>query len=147
MDRLARKYETAREWVPQPELTGGPVADIGIIAFGSSHTPVLEAMDQLSADGIRTAYLRIRALPFHRSVQEFVALHPRVYVVEQNRDAQMLKLLKADLPAELCTRLRSVLHYDGLPVYADAIHEGIKRMEVPQRVVSGEKGPGTRGEE
>jgi len=147
MDRLAKKYETAKGFVPQPEIIGSPKAEAAIIAFGSSHAPVLEARDQLAKEGVQTEYLRLRALPFHQSVQEFIAAHPRVYVVEQNRDAQMFKLLKAELPGELCTRLRSILHYDGLPIYADAIRDAIVRMEMPSHVVSGEKGPGSRGED
>jgi len=147
LDRLSRKFEAAREWVPKPEVKGGAVAEIGIVAFGSSHEPVLEALDLLAADGVRAAYLRLRAFPFHKSVEEFLALHQRVYVVEQNRDAQMLKLLKADLPPELCVRLRSILHYDGLPLYADVIRHGVLKMEAPQQVANAERGPGVRGVE
>ena len=125
LDRLAKKYATAREWVPKPLLTSRPDADIGVLAFGSSDPGVREALEQLAAKGISTSYLRLRAIPFHPLVQEFVGRHKRVYVVEQNRDAQMLALLKIDLPPELTLRLRSILHYCGLPLDAKTVTDGV----------------------
>ena len=73
--------------------------------------------------------IRIRAFPFHESVSAFINAHRQVFVVEQNRDAQMLSLLKMDLPAELLTRLRSVLHYNGLPIDARSVTSSILAQE------------------
>ena len=97
MERLNRKFETARSFVPRPEVETGK-SKIGIIAYGTSHWALIEARDQLRKEyNIETDYLRLRAYPFTREVHDFVKQHERVYVVEQNRDAQMLSLLKLDL--------------------------------------------------
>jgi 2-oxoglutarate ferredoxin oxidoreductase subunit alpha len=129
MDRLARKHDTARQFVPGPEVSRGEKADIGILAFGSSHYGVEEAREILRARGISTDYLRLRALPLSEEVFEFLRGHDRVYVVEQNRDAQMQKLLCMEAPAE-ATKLRSILHYNGLPLDAQTVVEGIELGEV-----------------
>jgi 2-oxoglutarate ferredoxin oxidoreductase subunit alpha len=130
MDRLARKFETARAWMPAPLVDRDPEARLGIIAFGSSHWAVLESRDQLAAErGLRTSYLRLRAYPFSREVDEFVRQHDRVYVVEQNRDGQMLALLRVELSADAIARLRSVRHYDGLPIDARTITDAILEQE------------------
>ena len=120
MDRLAKKYETARGLVPAPVIDGqGHSA--GIIAYGSSHWAVVEARDRLREEsGVETDYLLLKALPFTDQVRDFVARHERVYVVEQNRDAQMASLLKIEYP-EHAARLRPVLHYDGLPLDARSV--------------------------
>jgi 2-oxoglutarate/2-oxoacid ferredoxin oxidoreductase subunit alpha len=116
--------------VPPPIVEVEQGARVGIIGYGTSHWGIGESRDQLRAEaGIRTSYLRLRAYPFDPTLPEFVAAHDRVYVVEQNRDAQMLALLKLDLDAALLTRLRSVLHYDGLPLDARTITEDIRRQE------------------
>jgi 2-oxoglutarate ferredoxin oxidoreductase subunit alpha len=132
LDRLARKFDTARTLVPRPviEDANDPEAKIGIIGFGSSHWAIQESRDQLREDaGIRTAYLRLRAYPFTPEVDEFIRKFDRVYIVEQNRDAQMLKLLLMDGEALLATRLRSVLHYNGLPIDARSITDEILKQE------------------
>src|SRR5271168_3315937 len=106
--RLARKFETARTMVPAPEMVQNGKSKIGLIAFGSSDFAVRESRDQLKKEyGLETDYLRLRAFPFSQEVQAFVAAHSRVYIIEQNRDGQMLSLLKLDLPAEDIPRLRS----------------------------------------
>ena len=98
MERLNRKFETARSLVPKPVVVQTGKSKIGLIAFGSSDFAVIESRDQLKKEyGLETDYLRIRAYPFSREVHEFVASHERVYVIEQNRDAQMLSLLKLDV--------------------------------------------------
>jgi len=126
MARLNRKFETAREFVPKP-IVDGAGHKIGIIAFGSSDFAVIESRDQLRAEaGTETDYLRIRAFPFHQSVAEFIAAHDHVYVIEQNRDAQMLSLLKLDLDVALLPKLRSFAHSDGLPLDARSITQFIK---------------------
>lgn len=124
MDRLNRKYETARRFVPAPEVDTRPGGEAGIVAFGSSHWAVLEARDILLARGVETSYLLLRAIPFTDAVRKFLERHPRVYVVEQNRDGQMAALLKSEYP-ETASRIRSILHYDGLPIDARGIVEGI----------------------
>jgi 2-oxoglutarate ferredoxin oxidoreductase subunit alpha len=130
MERLNRKFETARSFVPRPEIFQGNDAKIGIIAYGTSHWGVSESRDQLRDEyAMETDYLRLRAYPFTREVHEFVERHERVYVVEQNRDAQMLSLLKLDLKAELMTRLRSISHLDGLPLDARSVTDELTRME------------------
>ncbi len=129
MDRLARKFETARQMVPPPEVDE-PGADLGIIAFGTSHWAIVEARDQLRSEhGIETDYLRLRAYPFSATVKDFVHRHKCVYVVEQNRDGQMYDLLRIDLALGDVERLRSVRHYNGLPVDARSVTDGILAQE------------------
>src|SRR5690606_9146716 len=89
MDRLTRKFDTAREIVPPPVIEGSGNNDLGIIAYGSSHAPVQEARDAARNHGIETDYLRLRALPVNATVGEFIEAHPVVVVVEQNRDGQV----------------------------------------------------------
>jgi 2-oxoglutarate ferredoxin oxidoreductase subunit alpha len=130
MERLNRKFETARSFVPRPEILKGANAKIGIIAYGTSHWGIIESRDQLRNEyGIETDYLRLRAYPFTREVHDFIEQHERVYVVEQNRDAQMLSLLKLDLKPELTTRLRSISHLDGLPLDARSVTDELSTME------------------
>lgn len=128
MERLARKYETARHLVPGPHIeeAGHSVA---ILAYGSTHHAVVEARDELRAHGVATDYLRLRALPFTPDVADFVARHERVYVVEQNRDGQLWRLLRAELPGALADRLRSVRHYNGVPIDARSIVEPVLAAE------------------
>jgi 2-oxoglutarate ferredoxin oxidoreductase subunit alpha len=130
MERLNRKFETARSFVPRPEIMKGANAKIGIIAYGTSHWGIIESRDQLRDEyGIETDYLRLRAYPFTREVHDFIEQHDRIYVVEQNRDAQMLSLLKLDLKPELTTRLRSISHLDGLPLDARSVTDELSTME------------------
>jgi 2-oxoglutarate ferredoxin oxidoreductase subunit alpha len=130
MERLHRKFEHARVLVPAPVAETMPNAEIGIIAFGSSHWALTESRDQLRDEHkVATDYLRIRAFPFSPEIADFVRAHKRVYVVEQNRDAQMMSLLKLDLDNELAPRLRSVARLDGLPMDARSVTEEIIAME------------------
>jgi 2-oxoglutarate ferredoxin oxidoreductase subunit alpha len=130
MERLNRKFETARSFVPRPEITKGNDARIGIIGFGTSHWGITESRDQLRDEyAIETDYLRLRAYPFTREVHEFIEQHDRIYVVEQNRDAQMLTLLKLDLKPESTARLRSIAHITGLPLDARSITDELTSME------------------
>jgi len=119
MDRLAKKFETARTLVPEPVIEDQGRA-AGIIAYGSTHWAVVEARDQLRESGLALDYLLLKALPFPSAVADFVSRHERIYVVEQNRDAQMAGLLKIEYP-EHAARFRSVLHYDGLPIDARSV--------------------------
>jgi 2-oxoglutarate/2-oxoacid ferredoxin oxidoreductase subunit alpha len=130
MDRLARKFETARKFVPPPVLEAGGTSRVGIIAYGTSHWAVTEARDQLKKEyGMELDYLRLRAYPFSRDVHAFIAGHDIVYVVEQNRDGQMLELLKLDAAPEQIVKLRSVLHYNGLPIDARSVTDEIVAQE------------------
>jgi len=130
MERINRKFETARSFVPRPEVVSAGKSKIGIIAYGTSHWALVESRDQLKKEyNFEADYLRLRAYPFTREVHEFVEQHERVYVVEQNRDAQMLSLLKLDLRPELVTRLRSISHIHGLPLDARSITDEIMTME------------------
>jgi 2-oxoglutarate ferredoxin oxidoreductase subunit alpha len=131
MERLRRKFEHARSFVPAPVVETVPNAEIGIIGFGSSHWALTESRDQLLAEHkLSTDYLRIRAFPFSPEIADFVRSHKRVYVVEQNRDAQMFSLLKLDLDTDLVPKLRSVARLDGLPIDARSVTEDIAAMEV-----------------
>ncbi len=130
MERLGRKFDTARTLVPQPVVDIDPEAEVGIIAYGSSHWSVEEARDQLRDEaGVRTSYLRLRGYPFSPKVDEFIRRYERIYVVEQNRDGQMKSLLRMDGQPGTIARLRSVLHFDGLPIDARSITEGILKQE------------------
>ena len=130
MLRLARKFETAKTLVPKPILEGTGTQKTGIIAFGTSHWAVIEGRDQLEREsGLATDYLRIRAFPFTQEVADFVAAHERIYVVEQNRDAQMLNLLKTNLDPADAVKLHSVLHFNGLPIDAQSVTNAIAAAE------------------
>jgi len=130
MERLAKKFETARTLLPRPEVVQTGKSKIGIIAFGTSDFAVIESRDQLKKEyGVETDYIRLRAWPFSREVQEFVASHERIYVVEQNRDAQMLSLLKLDLPAEEVVKLRSIRYFGGLPLDARLVTDELVTQE------------------
>jgi len=132
MDRLARKFETARKHVPQPVLEEEPDAEVGIIAFGSSHWAVTEARDQLKLEkNLKVRYLRLRALPLTEALHSFVRSCQRVYVVEQNRDAQMAQLIRLELSQQpgQQDKIRSVLHYDGLPIDARSVADEIVALE------------------
>jgi 2-oxoglutarate ferredoxin oxidoreductase subunit alpha len=130
MERLNRKFETARTLVPKPVVVQTGRSKIGLIAFGSSDFAVLESRDQLKKEyGLETDYLRLRAYPFTSELHEFVASHERVYVIEQNRDAQMLSLMKLDLPAAEVVKLRSVRHFNGLPIDARSVTDELVLQE------------------
>ena len=130
MERLARKFDTARKMVPTPVTVANGTSKIGLIAYGTTDFAVTESREQLKAEyKLETDYLRIRAYPFTREIHEFVATHDRIYVIEQNRDAQMLSLLKLDLPPEDATKLRSVRHYNGLPIDARSVTDELLMQE------------------
>lgn len=124
MDRLKRKMDTARSRVPQPIIDKVDGAKIGIIAFGTSDAPMREARDMLKANGVETNYLRIRALPLNDVVNSFIDEHDHVFVVEQNRDGQMAQLLRLHC-GDIQHKTTSVLHYDGLPLDAQSIVDGV----------------------
>jgi 2-oxoglutarate ferredoxin oxidoreductase subunit alpha len=129
MDRLARKIDGSRLDVPRPEIHLNDKASVAIIAYGTTHHAIAECRDQLKAElGLETSYLRIRALPLAPEVGPFIEAHERIYIVEQNRDGQMRSILALDHPA-LSTRMRSILHYDGIPIDARFITNALTEME------------------
>jgi 2-oxoglutarate/2-oxoacid ferredoxin oxidoreductase subunit alpha len=130
MERLDRKFQTARKHVPKPEVFDVAGAEVGIVGYGTSHWAIVESRDQLEREaGLATAYLRLRAYPFTEELAAFVGRYKRVYVVEQNRDAQMHSLMRLDLGADGIARLRKVLHYNGLPIDARSITDEILVQE------------------
>lgn len=124
VDRLNKKYETAKTLVPKPELVENSKACMGIIAFGSTALPMKEALQTMEAKGLPLNYLRLKALPFTKEVDEFIGGQSKIFVVEQNRDAQMAAILRNHYP-EHAHKIRSVLHYDGLPMTAQQIYSPI----------------------
>jgi 2-oxoglutarate ferredoxin oxidoreductase subunit alpha len=130
VDRLARKFETARSHVPAPIVERVPDAKIGIVGYGTSHWAIIESRDQLREETkVATSYLRVRAYPFTEDLTAFIDAHDRVYIVEQNRDAQLLMLMKVELSPERTAKLRSVLHYNGLPIDARSVSDDILSQE------------------
>jgi 2-oxoglutarate ferredoxin oxidoreductase subunit alpha len=130
MDRLSRKFDTARKFVPAPVKEVSGTSKIGVIAYGTTHWAMIESHDQLAKEyGVKIDYLRLRAYPFNQEVHEFIRNHERVYVVEQNRDGQMHELLKLDVAPDQVVKLRRVLHYNGLPLDARSITDEIISQE------------------
>ena len=124
MDRLTRKFENARKLVPAPVAIKDGTSKIAFLAYGSTDFALRESLDQIRKEhDLDVDYMRIRAYPFAHEIHDFVASHERVYVVEQDRDAQLASLLKLDLPAEQIVKLRSILHYNGMPIDARTITE------------------------
>jgi len=117
MERLWRKLETAREYVPRPVLFRQSGARIGLIGFGSTDPAIQEARDRLSAAGVPTNYLRLRAVPFTPDVKAFIEEHDEVYVVEMNTDGQMRQLLQLEVP-EHAAKIQSLSYNTGLPLSA-----------------------------
>jgi 2-oxoglutarate ferredoxin oxidoreductase subunit alpha len=130
MDRLARKFDTARQHVPKPAIEQNPKAKIGFVAYGTSDFATQESRDQLREETkVETSYFRLRGFPFNDELVAFIDAHERVYVIEQNRDAQLLQLMKLDLTPERVSKLRSVLHYNGLPIDARSITDDVLAQE------------------
>jgi 2-oxoglutarate ferredoxin oxidoreductase subunit alpha len=130
VDRLNRKFETARKSVPKPIVDEDKEAKIGIIGYGTSHWAITESRDQLREEtNVKTSYLRMRAYPFNDDLLKFIDAHDRIYVVEQNRDGQLAMLMKLELSPERCAKLRHVLHYSGLPIDARSVTDDILAQE------------------
>ncbi|MBS1875841.1 MAG: 2-oxoacid:acceptor oxidoreductase subunit alpha [Acidobacteria bacterium] len=130
VDRLARKFQTMRSYVPKPELRTTPGASIGIINCGSSRYACEESSDQLLTErGLPVDVLRLRAYPFGPEIEAFVDSHERVYVVEQNRDGQLQLLMRMEFTPERIAKLRGVRHYSGLPIDARSVTDAIVKQE------------------
>ena len=130
VDRLTRKYDTAREHVPPPIVDYVDGARIGIIAFGTTDMATAESRDQLESEyDLKTSYFRLRAIPFTKHMDEFFDRCDRVYVVEQNRDAQMAMIMKTELSTDRIAKMRSILHYTGIPIDARFITDELTANE------------------
>jgi 2-oxoglutarate ferredoxin oxidoreductase subunit alpha len=125
LDRLSRKFRTAAKLVPTA-VADGRGAAAAIVSLGSCDAPVREALATLRKSGVALDYLRVRGFPFGPEVDEFLASHQQIFVVEQNRDAQLRALLTLETSVEK-GRLRSILHYDGLPMSASTVIDGVNR--------------------
>jgi len=132
MERLARKLETGRALLPKPVVEARPGAKAGLLAFGTSHYGATEGLDRLEREhALPLDYLRLRALPLGDEARAFLERHEVVYVVEQNRDAQLAGLLREALPS-CAARLVSVLQYDGLPLDATTVVDGVLAHARPE---------------
>jgi 2-oxoglutarate ferredoxin oxidoreductase subunit alpha len=125
VDRLVTKWNTARDMVPAPVIENSKFARTGIVSLGSCDGAIREALAALAEEGIYVNYLRVRAFPFNEAVSQFIVAHEQVFVIEQNRDAQLRTLLMLDIDADPL-RLKSVRRYDGLPMTALDVIEGVK---------------------
>jgi 2-oxoglutarate ferredoxin oxidoreductase subunit alpha len=135
MQRLLRKFETAKSLVPQPVLkAAAKPTRYGVIYYGSTSPAMQEALDVLAESGIHLNALRVRGFPFQDEIREFIAAHATVFVVEQNRDAQLRTLLVNEAKAD-ASRLQPVLHYDGTPITARFIVDQIARHTGRRTVV------------
>ncbi|MFZ0547690.1 MAG: 2-oxoacid:acceptor oxidoreductase subunit alpha [Candidatus Promineifilaceae bacterium] len=128
MDRLNRKFDTARTLVPAPITDNNEKAEIGIIAVGTTLYPIEEARTRLSAQGVETSFMRLRALPINGEVRAYVESHKRTYVIEMNRDGQLHAILQTEMP-DLATQLISISHLDGMPLTARWIVDAINEKE------------------
>jgi 2-oxoglutarate ferredoxin oxidoreductase subunit alpha len=130
MDRLKHKFETMRKHVPAPVAHDRPQAEIGLIAAGTSHYAVAESCDQLQNEyEIPASYLRLKAYPFNDDLRKFIERHERLYVVDQNRDGQLLALMRLEMTPEEIAKLRSIRYYGGLPLDARTITDEVIRQE------------------
>jgi 2-oxoglutarate ferredoxin oxidoreductase subunit alpha len=125
MQRLIRKFETAKDLVPRPlQANAGKPTKYGVIYYGSTSPAMNEAIHLIEARGLSLNRLRVRAFPFHSSVTNFVGDHDFVFVVEQNRDAQLRSLIVNECGIDPI-RLVPILHYDGTPITARFIARAI----------------------
>jgi 2-oxoglutarate ferredoxin oxidoreductase subunit alpha len=124
LDRLLKKWATAKRLVPRAVIDATAGSRIGIVSLGSCDGAILEAIGALKAQGIGLNYMRVRSFPFSEDVEKFLAAHEVLFVVEQNRDAQLRALLTLETAVEK-SKLRSLLHYDGMPISSGFIVEGV----------------------
>jgi len=128
LERLKKKFVTAKQYVPKPVIEYEDEAEIGIIGFGSTEPAIQEARHQLAQAGIKTSYMRLRAIPFTDEVTEFVDRHQRVYIFEMNRDGQLFQIMKLEYCGDHA-RLFSLAYTDGLPSTAKQVREAIQAQE------------------
>ncbi len=133
VDRLRKKWLTAARLIPKSVIERSDVkTEIGIVSLGSGDAAVREARLRLAAQGIHTDYLRVRGFPFSDDVETFLQAHRVNFVVEQNRDAQLRSMLIVETGIEK-TRLRSILHYNGMPLPASYVYDGVASWITPER--------------
>jgi 2-oxoglutarate ferredoxin oxidoreductase subunit alpha len=141
LDRLLKKWDTAKKLVPRAIVhstvrgtdDAAVAGDVGIVSLGSCDGAIREAMDVLESHGVGVDYMRVRGFPFGEDVERFLAAHKLLFVVEQNRDAQFRALLTLETAVEKA-KLRSLLHYNGLPISSSFIVEGVLAQIRPQRL-------------
>jgi 2-oxoglutarate/2-oxoacid ferredoxin oxidoreductase subunit alpha len=124
LDRLLKKWDTAKTLVPGPLIEAHPGVDVAIVSLGSCDGAIREAIDVLKREGVGIDYMRVRAFPFNDDVERFLAAHRLIFVVEQNRDAQFRSLLTLETAVDK-VKLRSLKHYNGLPIFSSFIVEGV----------------------
>src|SRR5262245_24193415 len=128
--RLARKFETARTLVPKPEVEMVAAGKVGIIAYGTTHWAIVESRDQLRNEHrLETSYLRLRAYPFTQETFDFIDTCDRIYVVEQNRDSQLLSLLRMECTPAQIAKLRAIPQYAGLPIDGRSVTTELMKQE------------------
>ena len=135
IDRLLKKWETAKKLVPRAVIDATAGSDVGIVSLGSCDSAIHEAMAILRSRGVGVNYMRGRAFPFSEDVERFLAAHRLLFVVEQNRDAQFRSLLTLETAVEK-SKLRSLLHYSGLPISSSFIVEGVLEEIRPRKLAS-----------
>ena len=131
LDRLLKKWATAKKLLPRAVIDDTAGAACGIVSLGSCDGAIREALDALRARGMGVDYMRVRAFPFGEEVEKFLAAHEVLFVVEQNRDAQLRALLTLETAVDKA-KLRSLLHYSGLPISSAFIVEGVLAELEPQ---------------
>lgn len=128
MERLLRKFDTARNLVPGPVIDEKPGAEIAIIAYGTTCYAIDEARDRMEAEGVKTSFMRLRALPINDEVKDFVARYDKVYVIELNRDGQMYSILLNEMP-KMAAKMTSLAFMDGLPLTASWVVNALDQKE------------------
>ncbi|MBM0104255.1 2-oxoacid:acceptor oxidoreductase subunit alpha [Steroidobacter sp. S1-65] len=136
LDRLKRKFETAKTLVPKAVIDSRGSTSLAIVSLGSCDGAVREALDLLRHRGVQIDYMRVRAFPFGQEVEDFLAAHSQIFIVEQNRDAQLRALLTLETAVEK-SKLHSILHYSGLPISSTAIVAGVLASAPEQRLAVG----------
>jgi len=136
LDRLMKKWATARRMVPRAAIDATAGSRVGIVSVGSCDGAILEALDVLKQRGVGLDYMRVRSFPFSEDVEKFLTAHELLFVVEQNRDAQLRALLTLETAVDKA-KLRSLLHYSGLPISSSFIVEGVlAELQPGQRIPS-----------
>ena len=130
IDRLARKFETARAMMPRPVVDVNEKASVGLIGCGTSDYAIQESRQQLLEEHkLNTSYARVKAYPFNSELADFIDQHDRVYVVDQNRDAQLRELIRREIPARLGPKVLSMRYYGGLPIDARTVTDDVVHQE------------------
>jgi 2-oxoglutarate ferredoxin oxidoreductase subunit alpha len=125
VDRLLVKWETAKNLVPKPAVSFSKNNEIGIISIGSCDDAIREARDIMKKQGQKMNYLRVKAFPFTKEVQKFLDAHKRIFVIEQNRDGQLAKLLISETGVE-SKKIKSIRLYNGIPIFSKDVVEKIQ---------------------